>query len=353
MTLNFIHFSIQEFLAAYHITQLPPQEELQVLKAKFWSNLHSNMFAMYTSLTKGQQPAFKQFLCGGDNMVTISQTFLKDQIKCLRLYGCFREANDEVFYTYIQNSQIFDDKVINLRLTSLSPYDIECVTLFLTCSHEKQWRLLKLYWCDMQDHGLRVFHRDLMRSNVTVRVLVLYGNGLTRSSASLIGDLSIHCNVEELAIGDNYAIGEDSTLYNMLSHPSSRLTRLYMENTSLSAASAMVLFTAVAKGNKLQLLYISQNNITDDAGDVIAASLKINSSLCWLRMRSNKISAKTAQHVVKALQQNNTLQELWLPFYPDFEIDRIKLLQEEVNKHRENRGCQTKLTILSSYYYWS
>ena len=162
MTLNFIYFSIQKFLAAFHITQLPPQEELQVLKAKFWSNLHSNMFAMYTSLTKGQRPAFKQFLCGGDNMVTISQTFLKDQIKYLQLYRCFREANDEVFYTYIQNSQIFDDKVINLHLTSLSPYDIECVTLFLTCSHEKQWRLLKLYWCDMQDHGLLVLHRDLM-----------------------------------------------------------------------------------------------------------------------------------------------------------------------------------------------
>lgn len=86
-----------------------------------------------------------------------------------------------------------------------------------------------------------------------------------------------------------------------------------MENTSLSAASAMVLFTAVAKGNKLQLLNIGQNNITDDAGDVIAASLKINSSLHWLKMRSNKISAKIAHHIVKALQQNNTLKELWLP----------------------------------------
>ena len=59
MTFNFIHFSIQEFLAAYHITQLPPHEELQILKSKFWSCLHSNMIAMYTSITKGQRPAFK------------------------------------------------------------------------------------------------------------------------------------------------------------------------------------------------------------------------------------------------------------------------------------------------------
>ena len=344
MTFNFIHFSIQEFLAAYHITQLPPQEELQVLKAKFWSNLHSNMFAMYTSLTKGQRSAFKQFLCGGDSIVNISQTFLKDQIKCLRLYHCFHEANDEVFYTSIQNSQIFDDKVINLRLTSLSPYDVECVTLFLTYSHEKQWRLLNLYWCDIQDRGLCVLHRDLMRSDISLRVLVLYGNGLTRSSASSISDLTIHCSVEELAIGDNYTIGEDPALYNMVSHPSSMLVRLYMENVSLSATSAIVLFTAVAKGNKLQLLYISNNNITDDTCEVIAASLSKNSSLGLLRMRDNKISAKGAQRIVEALHQNSTLEELWLSRYPEV-VNRINFLQEEIIKNRESRGCRTKLNI--------
>jgi len=47
MTFNFVHFSIQEFLSAYHITQLPPCKYL-----KFWSNIHSIMFTMYTSLTK-------------------------------------------------------------------------------------------------------------------------------------------------------------------------------------------------------------------------------------------------------------------------------------------------------------
>jgi len=76
--INFVHFSIQEFLAAYHVTQLSPHSELQVLKAKYWNSCHSNMFAMYTSFTKGQRPAFKQFLSGGDDTITISEVFLKD-----------------------------------------------------------------------------------------------------------------------------------------------------------------------------------------------------------------------------------------------------------------------------------
>jgi len=58
-TFNFVHFSIQEFLAAHHITQLPPDVELRVLEANFWSIGHSKLFEMYTSLTKEQWSAFK------------------------------------------------------------------------------------------------------------------------------------------------------------------------------------------------------------------------------------------------------------------------------------------------------
>jgi len=137
-TFNFVHFSIQEFLSAYHITQLPPDEELRVLETKFWSDIHLNTFTMYISLTKGQRPAFKQFLSGGDNTIVIAKKFLRNQLECLHLFRSFHEANDEAMYTSIQQAQIFDNEVIDLRYASLSPYDIECVTLFLTCSPHKK-----------------------------------------------------------------------------------------------------------------------------------------------------------------------------------------------------------------------
>ena len=34
-TFNFLHFSIQEYLAAYYITNLPPDVELQIIEEKF------------------------------------------------------------------------------------------------------------------------------------------------------------------------------------------------------------------------------------------------------------------------------------------------------------------------------
>ena len=76
MTLHFIHFTIQEFLAAHYISHLPPNEELKVIEANFWNDVHFNMFSIYISLTKGQQPSFKQFLSGGNKTIAISPGFL-------------------------------------------------------------------------------------------------------------------------------------------------------------------------------------------------------------------------------------------------------------------------------------
>ena len=362
MTFNFSHFSIQEFLAAYHITQLSSREELIVLHEKFWSDIHVNMFSIYTTLTKGERPAFKQFLrqgqpsilqtfqhffSGGRNErgIVVSEKFLDDQIKCLRLFRCFKEAGDEEICKSISNAKCFNNKVINLSGITLSPYDIECVTRFLTCSPHKEWNKLNLWRCHIQDIGLRIFYRDLISHDVTIKALNMWSNGLTRSSSSFISTLAIHCRVEVLVISGNHGIGEDPALYDMLSLPSSRLVRLYMRRTSLSSTSAIKLFTALVIGNKLQQLNITNNLITDETCDIIATALVSNTALVKLEMWGNKVSPEAAQRIVQALLHNNTLEALDIAHYPEDIWKRIKLLQEEVNKNRESRGCQAKLSV--------
>ena len=63
LSFNFIHLSIQEFLAAHHVTTLPPSKELSILQRHFWSNaVYLNMFDIYVALTSGQRPSFRRFL---------------------------------------------------------------------------------------------------------------------------------------------------------------------------------------------------------------------------------------------------------------------------------------------------
>ena len=345
-TINFLHFSVQEYLAAHHIANLPADEELKIIEEKFWNDIHFNMFSIYVSLTKGQRPSFKHFLCGGNKAIAISDEFLNDQLQCLRLYRCFHEAGDVDICKTIERSVTFSDKVIDLQFISLTASDVECVTVFLTSSSHKEWVRLDLSHCYIQDHGLHILHRGLLHCrNITIDQLELINNGLTTQSSSLISDITVKCKVKELWIGGNDTIGEDEQLYSMLSSPSTMLEVLDMDNTQLSSRAAIALFTAVKDNNKLKKLNIDLNAITDDACDAITTALKCNNCLVTLYMYDNPLTDEAIVNIVNALKVNNTLEVLWLPQCPEGTEKTISSLQEVINKNRESRGCQVKLSI--------
>ena len=341
-TMNFLHFSIQEYLAAYHIANLPADEELKIIEAKFWSDIHFNTFAIYISLTKGQKPPFKYFLSGGNEAIAISEKFLNNQLQCLRLYRCFYEAGDVDICKTIERSVTFIDKKINLPYTTLTATDVECVTLFLTSSFHKEWVWLYLLNCYIQDQGLRILHHGLLHcSDVTINNLELNYNGLTRHSSSLISDVTIKCKVRQLWINGNENIGENEQLY---SNSSTMLKMLGMGHTKLSSRGATKLFTSLQNNSKLKALYIHNNAITAAACDVIR-TLEKNSSLVRLSMWGNPLTGEAIVNMLDGLRVNNTFAVLGLPEFPEDIKKRISSLQEIINKKRESRGCQVKLTI--------
>ena len=344
-TINFLHFSIQEYLAAYHIANLPADEELKIIEEKFWSAIHFNMFSIYVSLTKGQRPSFKHFLCGGNKSIIISDEFLNNQLRSIRLYRCFHEAGDVNICKTIERSVKFSDKKIDLGHTTLIASDVECVTVFLTSSFHKEWVGLYLWRCFIQDHGLHILHRGLLHcSNITIDLLQLSLNGLTTQSSSLIIDITLKCKVKQLVIPDNHTIGDNEQLYSILSSPSTMLELLFMDNTKLSTRGAIALFTALKDNNKLKELYITFNDITDDACDAITAGLEKNNCLVKLYMYNNPLTSEAIVNIVNSLKVNNTLAVLWLPKCPK-DIKKTNSSLQVINENRISRGCQVKLEI--------
>ena len=356
LSFNFIHLSIQEFLAAHHVTTLPPSKELSILQKNFWNNpVYFNMFDVYVALTNGQRPSFKQILQPSlmekfkklftgreEGPVGISKQLLNDKIKCLRMYVCFQEAGNVRMCKSIEDATQLDEQQIDLGGTRLSPSDLECLTIFLTCSSHKEWKKLDLRSCHIQDHGLQILQCGLRSSDVTITELNLPYNDLTAVSSSAISDLTISCRVKTLWISDNKTVGEDDRLYRIITDDSSMVEKLIMNDVNLSSSGAIKLFTALSEAKKLRELWIDNNNITDEACDVIIMAIKKNTSLVILYMNNNPISGECAQLIVQALQYNNTLQVL---YYPDDVERKIRSLKEEVNKKRGTRGCQVKLTI--------
>ena len=363
LSFNFIHLSIQEFLAAHHVTTLPPSKELSFLQKNFWNNpVYFNMFDIYVALTNGQRPSFKRFLqpslmekfkkflTGREDSVGISQQLLSDKIKCLRMYCCFQEAGDMVMCKSIEEATKLDEQQIDLSFTMLSPSDLECLTTFLTCSSHKEWKMLNLLSCHIQDHGLQILQRGLRSSNVIVTHLTLWYNDLTAVSSSAISDLTISCRVKILDISGNNTVGEDDRLYRILTDHSSMVEELNMYSTNLSSSGAIKLFTSLSEAKKLRILRITGNNITDEACDAIIMAMKKNTSLVELNMSRNPISGECAQLIVQALQYNNTLQLLCINYgYHDDVKGKIRSLEEEINKKRKTHGCLVKLEIRFGY----
>ena len=346
MTISFIHFTIQEYLAAHYISHLPPNEEFEVIKAKFWSDIHFNMFSIYTSLTKGQRYAFKTFLTGGSKVITISPEFLKDVLRCLHLYRCFNEVNDRIMCDSIEQAEIFRDKIIYLINSTLTASDVECISLFLTSSFNKAWEWLNLASCYIQDKELNILYCGLRYSNdITINMLNLGDNGLTRQSSSLISELTVKYKVKELWIGGNHTIGEDQQLYSILTDPSNVLEQLYMWRTGLSSSAAIALFTILKDNSKLKVLDISYNDITDDVLDAITTALESNSCLVNLYMDGNLLSNEAKINIVRRLEVNNKLSILQLSEYPEG-VQEILLSLQVVNEKRESRGCLVKLKII-------
>ena len=356
---SFLHFSIQEFLAAYYITLLPHSEQLKILEENFWNTLYLNTFVFYVGLTKGNHPPLQQFLTGENQAhsimqlftrktkaTSISHTFLEDPLKCIYLFRCFHEVKDENICKSICTAKFCNDKKIDLGYRRLSPSDVEALGLFLVHSSDKYWESLYLGGCQIQDHGLLVLHHGLSGSGIAIKWLQLSANGLASMSSSHIVEIGIECQVKVLRIGENN-LGEGAgVLCNILSNASSTLETLGIESNSISSNVAIEIFTVLKDVNRqLKVLFIYNNNISDEACSAITEMLSINDVLEELWIGDNPISGNAAQNIVQSLWNNSTLAILRLPTYDEDVIEDIHKMQGGINLKRKDCKCQVKLDI--------
>ena len=345
ISFNFIHFSIQEFLAAQCVANLPPEEEGQVLENHFWSKRYFNMFSMYIGLTRGQRSSFKQFLSDGDTQTRIADKFLTEQKRCLYLYKCFFEAGDNEMCQVISESKVFSGRTINLRGMPLLPSDVSCLGLFLANSHIKHWKRLELLSCNIRDVGCRILHHSLVGNNVLVKIenLHLSANSLTSVSAHYISDIVVSCKSILLYLNGN-VLGNTDGLSRLLQDTA--MVELYIHGNKLHTSSVVSLFKTLQNcSSKLKMLSLIHNDIRDEAGVEIAAALQVNRTLECLWINGNPLGEEAALTIAAALRNNNTLRLLKLPYYSYDLRKNITREAKDINKVRRSQGCYMELNI--------
>ena len=362
---NFLHFTMQEYLAALYASSISHQRQLSLMKKTFWDSLYSFMWMMYIGINGINSQSFVTFLYKaqpGANLMKLqlSSDIESDKLKCLHLFQCFMEAKSESVPKEI--SSIFHNNKINFHGVQLLPYHISSLTLYIS-KYSVQLQSLNLRDCHIGDIGMNILehffttnpdkasnikHIDLFGNNSVllwnVYCAIFGQKNLTKLNWSSLGRVKVeevitvmdnNTTVLSLDISDNHFTEDDAEKIAEVLSKNTTLQEFNFSNNCVAIDISqsvqksanfqhfgMIKFSKALKTNtSLHLLDISHNNIYDDGLAAISEFIKNIKSLQILDISHNNISAVGAA----AISKNRTFKKLNMSYNKIdsfFEVDK-------------------------------
>ena len=298
---NFLHLSVQEMLAAVHISRIPANEQISTFDTMFndASDRFSAVLQFYAAITKlrTSRPLLSlvpHFLCPVPaSIYDLVRKIVRKGSEALlvSLLNCLCEAQDTDLCKYVgeqlRDKVSFLDKLhgfeseLSLLGVSLLPQDCLSIGYFLASiaiSYKSRFSV-DLKFCSLSDTGIKILMQSLCRS--------------LDPNSEITGqlDMNIGCN-EITGVGASY-IAE-----------------------------------ALRTTRALRKLSLSANSIGDKGLQYIAESLSTNTTLTELRLAlcGLRITEENGPVLTKMLQRNKTLRLLdltWNGTIPDHETSFI------------------------------
>ena len=180
VTFHFLHFSIQEYMAAWYISTLSQGKQVELLQKTFWSHCYYNTWIMYIGITSGSSFALRHFLSGNRFQLytklfknsKVSDKYLKNKMRCLHLFQCLVEANKENIIVSVK--QLFQSNQIDLSNQTLLPSDLNTLGFFLVRSLNKEWDELDLSNCNIGNEGCNILCDRFLDKDVRDIVTIIF-----------------------------------------------------------------------------------------------------------------------------------------------------------------------------------
>ena len=304
VSFNFLHLSVQELLAAFHISKLPEAKQIQIFNDLFDQPRLAAVFRFYAAFTKLHTEGVR------DIVARIVQKKEKPLLVNL-LHGLY-EAQDPSLCQFVASHL---KGGLDLSENTLSPMDCLVVGYFLSCvclTTSGEFKV-DLSGCSLDDYRASFLIREMVKqlskcSNLTdadgapgCLALDLQKNQLSgRCIDSLLHILNV---ISSMYITD--PTQNDSLEANM------PLNRLSAGKCGISEKGGKAIGDALMVNRYLQVLDLHGNPIS--AGVVhIAESLKHNHSLLEINLGRCGISEKGGKAIGDALMVNRSLQVLEL-----------------------------------------
>ena len=341
VTFHFLHFSLQEYMAAWHISMLSKNRQIQLLQKTFWEHRYYNMWTMYVGITCGSTFALRHFLSGNHfqfytkifKSSQVSKKYLKHKMKCLHLFQCLVEANKEDIIDSV--SHIFQNNQIDLSNQTLLPSDLNTLGFFLIRSIKNEWDELNLSNCNIGSNGTSIlcdiFLDNDVRYMFTIKMVKFSYNQFNFSSLRKLFGLFNSWHTSEIIITDD-------AMHNNADDMKALEDIVLQSNTLVLALIGSFLFSKSIQLSNLRMLPVLSNTTSIRSVYLLYCSWKLidfelltlleKQKLNKIRIISSRVDKIFIKTLALMLLNNNDFVNMFVydPTMPDEIADDISCL---------------------------
>ena len=311
---NFLHYTMQEFLAALHVSTIPSEQQSSLMERTFWDGHYNFMWMMFVGIVGVKSDVFVNFISKGKvykrkSGVRIADTIRNNKRKCLHVFQCYLEGKENTEIPEIISSMFKDGKVVFSHV-KLLPHNITSLMSFICSKQSIQWKSLELQQCKIGDIGMNVLQQFI--SDTTSRLEHVDLSDNSSSPWGVYCAIIRHCNVNSLTLCGGDGIDKYINELKEVLRTNTKLISLKLGN--INDDGAVNIAEVIQMNTTMQTLDMSSNKISDDGAITITDGLESKISLKQLIISKNDITSEGAKYIAEAIQVNTTLEKLDLSF---------------------------------------
>jgi len=313
---NFLHYSMQEYLAALHISTLSVKDQYSVMVSikplhytlspkqcestnvcSFWHNQFVFMWLMYVGITSGRSHAFTLFLGNSGFFISTGKASNKlrnslNIVQILHVFQCLVEAENNKAYNSLLE-HIFRDGNVCIKGTGLTnmllfSHHILSLVFFLTKSPRPYITLefVNCFFLDGVMNTLEEYFLSHPKKKSSFKH-VHFKNSCSVSNSKILGTIIKVGYVSNITLTNvsNYDI---QNIIESLNH-NKNLTTLNIQEIELMDNAIELLMQQLSSNTTLKSLSIANNVCTSSGAKFVANFMGHNSTLQVLNISGNII----------------------------------------------------------------
>ena len=303
---HFLHYTMQEFLAAFHVSTLPSEQQSLLMEKTFWDDRYNFMWMMFVGIVGIKSDVFVNFVSSKRKVyvrksgIRMAENILSDKRKRLHVFQCYMEAKSSAEAPDVISDMFKDGKVI-IDKVKLLPHHLSSLMTYMSNS-SMQWKRLELRRCKITDVGMNVLEQFMSEGISTLEYVDLRDNESSPWSVYCV--IIRNCCMDRLTLCGDHGMKEYVN----------KMTKCVQNNTKFQS---LKLKNITKEGLKpifdvktLQKLDLSNNDLSDDGAAAISDGLRSNNTLLELNISQNSIADKGTQEIAKAIVINSSLQNI-------------------------------------------